>query len=126
MNTLQTSRARGVTPARATKPRTVSAAKWTEIQFRELIERVAEVCWEATRAHLRSEHDVVACCDPRVPRKWLHAEAGEQHLVRQQVLQWWNGTENDPGADVTLHVCRAITLAYKAQMRNDTNSTNQH
>lgn len=102
------------TTARPTKPLHVSRVKWDEIQFRELIERIAEVCWEATRAHLRSEHDVVACIDPRVPRKWLHADASEQHHVRYQVLTWWAGAEEPADAAEITQVCRAIVLAYRA------------
>jgi hypothetical protein len=86
-----------------------------EYEFRELVERMSEVCWEATRAHIRSEFDSSAAIDPRVPRKWQHADASAKHLTRTAVMGWWNGSEDSRNAPAITHVCRAIVLEFKRQ-----------
>lgn len=85
-----------------------------ELAFGCVVERVAEVCWEATRAHVRAEFDSSTAVDERVPRKWIDAGPAAQAETRSQVMRWWAGEVVEPGASAIRQVCWGIVQAYKA------------
>jgi hypothetical protein len=81
--------------------------------FKELVERMTEVCWEAVRAHIRNELDSSTAIDPAVPVKWSSAPFAAQQKMRADVLSWWGGASLLPDAPITAHICYAIVAAYK-------------
>jgi phage host-nuclease inhibitor protein Gam len=61
-------------------------------ELRESVERMAEVCWEARRAHVRSELDV-STTDMRCPLKWASLTREQQQDMRAEVIKYWGGAE---------------------------------
>jgi hypothetical protein len=81
-------------------------------EFRESVERMAEVSWEAVRAHKRSELDV-STTDMRCPLKWAGLSREEQQATRAEVIKYWGGAELPEAPTIPDRITFHIVAAYK-------------
>jgi hypothetical protein len=104
--------------------RKMSAMRQAELEFRWHIERLAEVCWEMTRAWIRSGEDTSTASDMRIPVKWASAGLTERAATHAAVLNWWQGIEEPAAAAAINHMCRAVVLEYRKRLT--TEHTEEH
>lgn len=102
---------------------TLTDQRYAALQLQSHIERLAEVCWEMTRAWIRSGEDTSTASDMRIPVKWASAGLTERAATHAAVLNWWQGIEEPAEAPAINHMCRAVVLEYRKRVKEPNNAT---